>query len=96
MTVKGNRAVLTGRPETIAGSVTNLFACMKTAVQSMGIPLEQAVRAAAENPARAIGVDENYGSLTPGHFADILLVDESLNLVSVLRHGKEIRRYRED
>lgn len=92
VTVRGNRAVLAQHPEIIAGSVTNLFACMRTAVRSMGIPLEWAVRAATENPARAIGAEGDYGSLAPGHFADILLVDEALRLVRVLRHGKEVRR----
>lgn len=90
VTVKGDRAVLTGQPDILAGSVTNLFACMKKAVQSMGIPLEWAVRAAAENPAWAVGAEKEHGSLAPGCFADILLVDEDLNLVKVLRHGKEI------
>ena len=44
--VKGNRATLSDG--TLAGSVTDLMKCMKTAV-SFGIPLADAVRAAAVN-----------------------------------------------
>ena len=40
----------------IAGSATNLMDCRKTTVRDMGIPLEVAVRAAAVNPAKAIGI----------------------------------------
>ena len=57
VTVKGRKAVLTKDPGVIAGSVTNLFDCMKNCVQNMGIPLEDAVLAATENPAESIGVE---------------------------------------
>ncbi|MDO4491104.1 MAG: N-acetylglucosamine-6-phosphate deacetylase [Lachnospiraceae bacterium] len=80
----GNRAVLAEQPEVLAGSVTNLYDCMKQAVRTMGIPLVDAVRAATWNPARAIGVDHRVGSLLPGREADVLLMDEELNLIDVI------------
>ena len=52
--VKGNRATL--EDGTLAGSVTNLMDCMRTAV-AMGIPLETAVRCATYNPAKSIGIE---------------------------------------
>ena len=52
--VKGNRATL--EDGTIAGSNTNLMKCMRTAVKQMGIPLEKAVKCAAVNPAKSIGI----------------------------------------
>lgn len=67
---------------TLAGSVTNLFACMKNAV-SFGIPLESAVKAATINPANSIKAYD-IGRLSEGAKADILLVDKELNLVRVL------------
>lgn len=76
----GNRATLADG--TLAGSVTNLFSCMKNAV-SFGIPLYDAVRAATLNPARSIGA-HTIGSLAVGKEADVLLVDKELNLVRVL------------
>lgn len=78
--VQGSRAAL--QDGTIAGSVTNLFDCMKKAV-SFGIPLEEAVAAATIHPARAIGLADRVGSLAPGKDADVLLVNQKLELVSV-------------
>ena len=66
VTVKGPRATLTEHPGVIAGSATCLYDCMRRAVLDMDVPLVDAVRAASENPARSIGVDGDYGSLTPG------------------------------
>ena len=90
VTVNGNKATLTSDPATIAGSVTNLFDCMKTAVKEMGIPLEAAVRAATENPARSIGVFDSYGSIAQGKVASAVLVDEELRIRKVILRGNVI------
>ena len=87
----GPLAVLADDRQTIAGSITNLFDCMKRAVTEMGIPLEKAVKAASENPARSMGIEADYGSLTPGHYADILLVDRRLELKYVFKRGKLLK-----
>lgn len=87
VTVMGKKATLTSDPATIAGSVTNLFAAMKTAVNDMGIPLESAIRAATENPARSIGIFDRYGSITPGKVASAVLIDDRLNIIKVILRG---------
>lgn len=88
VSVKGNRAVL--NDGTLAGSVTNLFECMRTAVMQMGIPLESAVKAAAVNPARAVGQEREYGTIENGKYADFLLLDmKTLDIRKVFSHGKE-------
>ncbi|MDY5783894.1 MAG: N-acetylglucosamine-6-phosphate deacetylase, partial [Gemmiger sp.] len=68
VTVRGPRATLTEHPDVIAGSATCLYDCMRHAVKEMGVPLESAVRAASENPAKSIGVDSDYGSLAAGRY----------------------------
>ena len=88
VTVKGKEAVLTERPDTIAGSVTNLYDCMVQCVQKMQIPLEDAVRAATENPARAIGIDDVYGKIAPGYLADIVLMDRDMRIQKIVHLGK--------
>lgn len=85
--VKGNLAVL--EDGTLAGSATNLMECMKNAVKNMGIPLESAVKCAAVNPAKAIGIYDMYGSLEAGKVANIVVMDEDLSLTQVYCRGKE-------
>ena len=56
----------------------------------MGIPLEWAVRAASENPARAIGIFPDYGTLQPGAFGNVILAKEDLTPVMILNKGQRI------
>ena len=88
VTVKGKLATLADG--TIAGSVTDLMGCLKTAV-SFGIPLHAAVRAAAVNPARAIGIYSRCGSLEPGKRANVVILDERLELKDVFFRGELVR-----
>ncbi len=85
--VKGKNAVL--EDGTIAGSVSNLYDCMLTAV-SMGIPKESAIRAATFNPAKSIGIDNEYGTLESGKAADILVTDLDLGLREVFKSGRPV------
>ncbi|MDY3947151.1 MAG: N-acetylglucosamine-6-phosphate deacetylase [Ezakiella sp.] len=84
--IKGNRANLAEKGN-IAGSVVNLFDCMKTAIK-MGIAPEIAIRAASSNPARRIGIDENYGIIKEDRFANFLVLDEDYNLEEVYIKGE--------
>ena len=86
VTVTGRLATLTDG--TIAGSATNLMDCLRTAVQDMDIPLESAIKCATINPARAIGEEKEYGSITAGKYADLVLLDkDSLAIRHVISHG---------
>lgn len=88
VTVRGNLATL--HDGTIAGSATNLLDCMRSAVK-MGIPLGQAVQAASTTPARAIGVEQDYGSLEPGKLANVLLLDSELNIRRIILRGEVLQ-----
>ena len=81
VTVVGRLATLSDG--TIAGSATNLYDCMRTAV-SFGIPMEEAIAAATMNPAKSIGIYGRVGSLVPGKQADILLINDDMDLVQVI------------
>ena len=89
--VDGRRATLADG--TLAGSSTDLMACMVTAVE-MGIPLHQAVKAAAVNPARAIGVYSRVGSLEPGKRANLVLLDRDLRVRGVIFRGRVVEPVR--
>ena len=85
--VTGNRATLVS-DGALAGSVTNLADCMRTAVTQMGIPLETAVACATKNPAISLGIYEERGSISIGKKADILLLDQNLTLKKVIKSGR--------
>ena len=72
VTKRGNEARLADG--TLAGSVTDLYGCLVTAV-GMGIPLESAVAAATLNPCRSVGIDGRYGSIAAGKAAHFLILD---------------------
>ena len=90
VSVCGKKAVLSERPDTIAGSVSNLFDCMKTAI-NMGINKELAIRAASENPAKAIGVSDRFGKISEGYMANIVLVDGNFEIKYVINRGMLIK-----
>lgn len=89
VTVKEHLATLDDG--TLAGSATNLYDCMTNAVKTMNIPLDTAVKCASYNPARSIGIDNEYGSIDTGKVADCLLVDkDTLELKTTIFHGKKL------
>ena len=87
VTVVGNVATLT-EGGAIAGSATNLMDCIRTVVKEMHIPLESAVRCATLNPAKSIGIDDKYGSLEEGKYANAVVLDKDLNIVSIIQKGQ--------
>ena len=75
---------------TIAGSATDLMACLRTAV-SFGIPLADAVRAASYNPARSIGIEGRVGTLDAGKEASLVLLDQKdLSIREILFKGQAV------
>lgn len=82
--VQGNRATIENG--SLAGSVSDVMACLCTAVQQMDIPLESAVRAATANPARALSLKDR-GAIKPGYVADAVILDEGLNIQQVILRG---------
>ena len=85
--VKGPLATLADG--TIAGSITDLMGGMLKAV-SFGIPLKDAVTAAAVNPAKALGIYDRVGSLDVGKTANIAILNPDLTLRAVVFHGQVV------
>jgi len=71
----------------IAGSTLTMAAAVRFAVQQVGLPIEDAVRAASSTPAQMLGLDR-VGVLRPGSLADLAVLDERLDVVRVLRRGR--------
>lgn len=86
VTVKDNCATLTSNGS-LAGSVSTLMDCLRCAVKDMGILLTDAVACATINPARCLGIDDRYGTLAPGKKGDVVLLNEDLALMAVIKDG---------
>ena len=72
---------------TIACSATNLWQCLVNAI-SFGISEEAAVRACTLNPASALGVQGEVGSIAPGKVADFVVCSPDYAKKRVYLAGK--------
>lgn len=72
----------------LAGSIATMDRLIRTAVNIAEIPLQDACRMASETPARIMGIYDRKGSLQRGKDADILILDNDLNLLSVFAMGE--------
>jgi N-acetylglucosamine-6-phosphate deacetylase len=70
---------------TIAGSVLTMIDAVRN-LHLLGVPFERAVDAATAVPARLLGLDD-VGVLEPGGPADIVVLDDRLEIQSVLCAG---------
>ena len=85
-TVTVTQNVATLEDGTIAGSIVHLMDCVRTAIK-MGIPMESAIKAATLNPAKAIGIHQNYGSISPHKVANLLILNKDLSIRDIFFNG---------
>lgn len=72
----------------LAGGAKTLAGCVRDLVRAGHLPIEAALVAASEAPARSVGVDDRKGRLLAGHDADLVLLDETtLDLHATIRAG---------
>ncbi|KAF5053946.1 N-acetylglucosamine-6-phosphate deacetylase [anaerobic digester metagenome] len=74
----------------LAGSTLNLNKAVYNMVKFLNVPIHEAVKMASLSPARAIGVHVNKGSIEVGKDADILLLDDNVNVSCVIKGGNVI------
>jgi N-acetylglucosamine-6-phosphate deacetylase len=70
----------------LAGSTLTLDRALRTVV-GLGIPLQDAVRMLTTNPAKLLGIEFKKGTLRTGADADIVLLDENLQVTNVWTRG---------
>ncbi|GAA1178006.1 N-acetylglucosamine-6-phosphate deacetylase [Nesterenkonia xinjiangensis] len=75
-----------GELGSIAGSTLTVSAAVRHSVLTADIPLAQALIAATANPARMVGL-EDVGALAPGNRADLVLLDDDLQVTGVMSRG---------
>lgn len=75
---------------TIAGSTTNVYEEVKNLIR-FGVPFRQVIKSATINPAKAIGEDDKIGSIDVGKDADLVVLDNDMNIKLVVVQGKIVK-----
>ena len=64
----------------LAGSALDMASAVRNTVQMLGLPLEEAARMASTYPAQFLGIDDYRGRIAPGCAADLVLLDDALQV----------------
>lgn len=72
--------------DVIAGSTITLLDAFRNAVRLAGQSVQAASQMASGTPAELLGLNE-VGAIETGKYADAVVLDDDLNLVSVMRRG---------
>ena len=76
----------------LAGSTLTMDEAVRNVMKSVGLPLRAAIKMATINPAVVINVDENKGSLEPGKDADIVIIDDEINVYMTIVKGNIVHK----
>jgi len=74
----------------IAGSEWALDHDLRTLIDKVGIRLQDVVRMATLTPATTAGLVRDIGSLEPGKFADLAVIDKHVNVHVTMVHGQVV------
>ena len=66
----------------LAGSALDMASAMRNSVQMLGLPLDEACRMASQYPAEFLGIGGTHGRIAPGHRADLVLLDEHIEVMA--------------
>ena len=75
---------------TLAGSVATMDQALRNIVQLGLAPLGEAVRMASTNPAAALGLGQRLGRIAPGFAADLVALDERLEVAMTFVGGQPV------
>lgn len=64
----------------LAGSALDMASAVRNSVQWLGVSLDEAARMASLYPAQCLGLDDRYGCIAPGYQADLVLLDDALQV----------------
>jgi N-acetylglucosamine-6-phosphate deacetylase len=71
----------------LAGSTLTMSEALRRAVHDSGLGIERASAAASAHPARVLGLDASLGSVAPGRRADLVVLDDDLQVTAVMAGG---------
>lgn len=73
---------------TIAGSTLDLHEAVCNMVRHLKRPIDEAVKMASLNPAKALGLEQALGSIEAGKKADLVQLGQDLRIKKVYREGR--------
>lgn len=76
---------------TLAGSALDMASAVRNTVRLVGLDLEEALRMASLYPAGFLGMDGERGRIAPGYRADLVLLDDALDVRATWIDGAEAR-----
>lgn len=74
----------------LAGSIATTDRLVRTMIQQAGVPIQDALRMASETPARIMKIIDRKGTLEKGKDADIIIVNENIDVQYTIVGGKVI------
>lgn len=80
--------VLVDEDGTLAGSDTDMATTVRNAVELLGLDLPEAARMASRYPAEFLGLDGELGRIAPGYRANLVLVDDKLDVKQTWIDGR--------
>jgi N-acetylglucosamine-6-phosphate deacetylase len=72
----------------LGGSLLTMIAAVAKAIEFLGITPLQAFRLASNCPARAIGMDQDYGSIMKGKSANLVILRQDLQVQATVQAGR--------
>ncbi len=75
---------------TLAGSIATFDQCVRNAAGYLGADLVALALISATNAARAMGIAEETGSITPGRYADLVLLNDGLEPQTTIIRGSVV------
>ena len=75
----------------LAGSKLTMDKAVRNMMKHVGIGIVEAFRMAALNPAKAIRLDHEMGSIEIGKWANLILVDDEINVHGVFLRGMKVK-----
>lgn len=81
---------------TLAGSILSMNKAVKNMAEFTELKIDEIIKMATLNPARKINIDSNLGSIDLDKKADLILLDNNLNIKGVFKEGKKISQGQEN
>jgi N-acetylglucosamine-6-phosphate deacetylase len=68
----------------LSGSALTMLKAMQNLVKDAGVELDEALRMCSLYPAQAIGLEDKMGKVEKGYAADLLLLNEAMDLIKLI------------